>query len=143
MGSIKWLQTNEVPEQIREMLAAFEEAFSISNTGYVVSHLRDDAVFVYVASWCNPYQVVQFVRNNPHIYCEIVAKARNYYEFRMFRSEWLQQRELPRMHAIANTPKRGNGAPLSVRIPTQAWKEMKAKAHEAQGESCPQSASAS
>ena len=128
MGSIKWLQTNEVPEQICGMLAAFEEAFSISNTGYVVSHLRDDAVFVYVVGWCNPYQVAQFIRNNPSIYCEIVAKARNYYEFRMFNSEWIQQRELPRMHMIANTPKRGNGAPLSVRIQTQAWKELKGEA---------------
>jgi hypothetical protein len=125
MASIKWLKTEEVPEHIREMLADFEEAFSISNTGYKVSHLRDDAIFVCVPGWCNPYSVAQFVRNNPGIYCEITAKARNYYEFRMFCSEWLQQRELPRMRAIANTPKRGNAAPLSVRVQTPAWKDWK------------------
>lgn len=125
MASMKWLKTDEVSEQIREMLAAFEEAFSISNTGYKVSHLRDDAVFVQMVHWCNPYQVAQFVRNNPGIYCEITAKTRGVIEFRMFCSDYLQQRELPRMRAIANTPKRNTAAPLSVRIHTPAWKDWK------------------
>ena len=51
MSSIKWLKTEAVPDHIREMLAAFEEAFSISNTGYKVSHLRDDAIFVCGLDW--------------------------------------------------------------------------------------------
>jgi hypothetical protein len=121
--SVKWIETEQIPEPIRAILAAFEDAFTVSNTGYTVTHLRSDAVFVGRAGWCNPYQVAKFIKNNPGIYCEIVPTSRNYYEFRMFSSQWISEHELPRMRAIASSPARDIAAPLSVRMRVKCYKE--------------------
>ena len=114
--SNKWIQTDQLSEKVREMLAAFEASFSRSNASYTVSHEHVDAVFVTICGTLCAYQVVHFINTHPEIYVEIEAKARNYIEFRMFCSDWLNAHELPRMQAIAVAPARSVLPPKSVRV---------------------------
>lgn len=100
--TIKWIKIDAFNDLQKEMLAAFEDAFDKSNTSYEVVYILGDSIHVRIFGWLNPYNVYNFIKNYPHIYLEIHPRAHRHIEVRMFASEWIREREIPRMMRRAN-----------------------------------------
>lgn len=112
---VKWVHTESYTEKVRQLLTAFETSFDISNTGYVVSYVRADAVNITTNHIWNPYQLARFINLYPDIYIEIHAAAHNYFEVRLFCVNEHLSRELKRLKELMAEPKRNLLPPTSVR----------------------------
>lgn len=93
---------DSLPPQVQKMLLCFQANFG--NLSYIVTHYRDDAVFVQVFGMCDAYSVVRFIHNTPDVYVELEATSHYYWTLRMFCNEWLQEHELPNRRAWAQQP---------------------------------------
>lgn len=91
-------------ERIQEALSNFRECFPLSNDQFEIKHFRDDAIFIQIYGMLSAYSITRFVKNCPGFYLEIDPIAPKYTELRIFCSDWMREKEIPRQYQNIDKP---------------------------------------
>jgi len=117
----EWINKDDIPPVTLEMFTRFSAAFERPHA--VITHLRQDAIFLQVNQMLNAYLVARFINSKPGFWIEFEATAPKCWTVRMFSGEWYRDKECPRMQRYAQ------GGVTDVPLAGSSF-EIKATAHD-------------
>lgn len=74
----KWISTDDLPDNIKDIICRFEQAFDISTTSYKITNVLDYAVWFQVYGRINVAKLARLQLNSPDCFIEIEAIANKY-----------------------------------------------------------------